>query len=280
MSEPADPARVERVAAALSAAPKYRHLHPDLLLRAAARAAALHPRDADAQKAAKGRLHQAFGAFFDPRALCRVEEWLGAGEWQGDEAARRRLCRRVLALHASSAERLPHLDGLAGVLAALAPPPSTVLDVACGLMPFALPWLGLGPAARYVAVDVDRRMVAVAAAFLAAVDPRHAAVCSDVVAAPPAEEVDLALLWKTAPTLEREQPGAVLRLLGALKAARAILSFPTRTLGGRDKGMAQTYRRDAERIAAALAVPVRFAEHGGELFAALELCGRRRSADL
>jgi 16S rRNA (guanine(1405)-N(7))-methyltransferase len=70
----------------------------------------------------------------------------------------------------------------------------------------------------------------------------------DLVADPPADEADVALLLKLVTTLDRQDPGAVVRLLRAIRAGHAVVSFPARSLGGRGKGMERTYRDRLERL--------------------------------
>jgi 16S rRNA (guanine(1405)-N(7))-methyltransferase len=40
----------------------------------------------------------------------------------------------------------------------------------------------------------------------------------------------------------------VTRLVGAIRARHAVVSFPRRTLGGRDRGMEATYRARLDRL--------------------------------
>ena len=63
----------------------------------------------------------------------------------------------------------------------------------------------------------------------------------DLITNPPTEPADLVLLLKTLPVLEQVEKGAAPRLLDALNARYLLISFPTRSLGGRQKGMVQNY---------------------------------------
>ena len=51
----------------------------------------------------------------------------------------------------------------------------------------------------------------------------------------------MALLFKILPLIEREQSGTALRVMRECNAAYLVVSYPTRTLGGRNIGMAQHY---------------------------------------
>ena len=56
-----------------------------------------------------------------------------------------------------------------------------------------------------------------------------------------AEPVDVALVLKALPPLEQAERSAGLGLLRALQARYIFVSFPTRTLGGRNVQMAANY---------------------------------------
>jgi 16S rRNA (guanine(1405)-N(7))-methyltransferase len=49
------------------------------------------------------------------------------------------------------------------------------------------------------------------------------------------------------PSLERQEPGATLRLLERLPAPWIVVSFAVKSLGGREKGMASHYRRQFQQ---------------------------------
>lgn len=229
---------------ALQATRKYGRVHGDLLARVARRALAGRGRRA-ALKAAKRALHEIAGAFLDADS-CRRAERLARSMADAGARDRRELCRAVLRLHASSAERLPVMEALyervwqAAADAGGAPrsAPVRVLDVACGLSPFALPWMGLAPGSAYHGIDADGRVVALARLALPFLETpalsAAATVESGDVLAPlaAAGRFDVAVLLKTLPTLERLAPGAGGDLLRRIAAPVVVISTATGSLGG------------------------------------------------
>lgn len=206
----------------------------------------------DAVKRVKRRLHQAVGAFrgstaADPLARVRAA-------WTGDLAASafRDACAEVLAGHASTRERVPHLGTFYRDLWKQTGDPRRVLDLGCGFGPLALPWMAIGDA-ELVATDVDRRSLDVVEAFLTLIGQPHRTGPLDMVTQQPADEADeadVALLLKLVTTLDRQDPAAAARLLGGLRTRYAVVSFTSRSLGGRGKNMERTYRERFERLVA------------------------------
>lgn len=201
----------------------------------------------DAVKRVKRRLHQAVGAF---RGQARSSGITGA--WSGDrtEPAFRAACADALRGHASTRERVPHLNVFYAGIWAVSGVPSSVLDLGCGLGPLALPWMVLPDDATYVASDVDRRPLATVATFLELVGQPHRVEVRDLVAEPPTEPADVALLLKLVTTLDRQDPPAATRLLRGLDVRHAVVSFPLRSLGGRRTGMERSYRARLDRLVA------------------------------
>ena len=77
--------------------------------------------------------------------------------------------------------------------------------------------MGLDPAARYVAVDVDRRALDRVEAFLDLVGQPHEARALDLVSAVPDVEADVALALKLVTTLDRQDRSAASRLLASIR---------------------------------------------------------------
>ncbi len=243
----ADDPAVTEVARRVLAAPKYRSLDPALVERFAAEAVARTRTPAEAVKHAKRKLHQAYGAFAAGSTARAVEACVDAVHAGADV---RDACRAAMAAHASTAERVGHLDELAATVAGWCGTPGSVADLACGLGPLAIPWLALAPGAAYDCCDVDRDLVA-ALGRLGEILPVtvRARTCDLVADPPPAPGADLVLLLKTMTTLEQQRPGATAALLARLRSRHVVVSLPAGSLGGR-----RAYATDAaaavERAAA------------------------------
>ena len=92
-------------------------------------------------------------------------------------------------------------------------------------------------------VDISQSAVDAVNAFGSRLDLPVNAICSDILCSlpRPSRHYDLALMLKLVPLLERQQPGRSLEIIRDLDAGWIVVSFPTRTLGGKNVGMAQHY---------------------------------------
>lgn len=236
------PDALDAVVTAVLASRRYRHVHPPLVRRLAT--AALHAsagRPAEAVKRTKRALHQIVGAYLPtPPAYARHLAELRAAP---DDAAVRAVLRRAMAEHASTRERLPVLEPFAAALGPELGRPRVVLDVACGLLPLLAPWLGWGAGTELHAWDVDVALVGFVDACLRQLGLGSHAAVVDLLDVPAWPRADVALVLKTLPCLEQQRAGAGEALLEAIDAPLVVVSFPTRSLSGRSKGMHESYAR-------------------------------------
>ncbi len=239
-----------RITRRVTASRRYRDLDVGMVERLAEEEVGRSRDEADAVKRVKRRLHQAVSAYRpaarDDRDLARL-----TAAWRGDLAASafREACVAVLRRHASTRERLPHLDRFfARIWEVTGGAPPGLVDLGCGLGPVALPWMRLPRTARYRAVDVDGAQLALVGRFLSLVGQPHLVEAADLAAGWSTDPVEVALLLKLVPLLDRRRPGAAFDLLARLPARHAVVSFPARSLGGRGKGMERTYRARIETL--------------------------------
>lgn len=225
----------------LARSKKYGHLCPDTLKRISEWAASRHKSVKEAEKAAKRKLHQIYAAYMTNRELGKIESLLDQLQPGNSPAAIEKLSLRILDCHASSRERIPHLSTLYEDIKNVTGEPGSVLDLSCGLNPFTIPWLGLSSGAMYCCIDIDCHLIELINRFFAGFPGDNSAMCGDILVAPPTENVDMVLLLKSLPSLEQQEHHCSLRLLKSLNARHIIVSFPTRSLGGRDVGMIKHY---------------------------------------
>ena len=204
----------------LAANKKYGDVHPDAIRRAIDECEGRYKKPKELEKAVREKLHgitSAFNGLDKARATDDLES--------------------LLARHASTRERLPldRMDALYARIFAVTGGPESVLDLACGLNPLYLLRKHPCPVAG---VDVSRSCVE-----LLSNETNFTGRWADLLIpdSVPPERFHIALLFKILPLLERQRLGAATELMERLDAEYLVISFPTRTLGGRNVGMERNY---------------------------------------
>lgn len=243
--------RAQATLDALLSAKNLRDVCPETVRRVYLELLPRYKKPKDAEKAARTHLHQITGAFMTADAQEKARALLA--RWsEGDESA----LAAALSLHASTRERLP---GAAEWLRRVSPflgENARVLDLACGLNPILLGSMGV---TNVLGMDIHLGCVRLVNEVSQARGWYTRARACDLLSEIPAEEADVALLMKLLPVLETQKTGRAAELLSGLRAPRMVVTFPTRTLGGRGVGMEKHYTEWFERVLPApLAIRERF----------------------
>lgn len=221
----------------LLASKNYRDVCPDAVRRVWADCQGRYRKPKDAEKAAREALHGITGTYMTPQEARQLAFDMQA--WRVDKTDIS--LERMLSRHASTRERLPlaELDGLYDRLFAITGRPGSVLDLACGINPLYLGARGVSA----VGVDISGSAVEAVNRFGEVYGAPVSARCADLLCpgAIPRERFDAALLFKLLPLLERQRIGSAAVVMAAIDAKFLVASFPTRTLGGRNVGMAAHY---------------------------------------
>ena len=227
----------DRALQALLASPKYRGVYSGAVERIYSESLRRHgPKGAD--KAARAELHRITGAFLSPRELKAGRALLErAKSGEGDVIA------QALALHASSRERLPDMAALYDRALPALGNPRRVLDLACGLNPLFLGAMGLTVRGIELQTDAARLVNdwAEALRWDVRVEP------GDLAEGASLPEADATLLMKLLPLLEKQMVGGGWALLERVRSKKALVTFPTRTLSGRNVGMQTHYEASFEQ---------------------------------
>jgi 16S rRNA (guanine(1405)-N(7))-methyltransferase len=227
---------------------RYRYVDPALVERLAAEETPKAKNLADAEKRTKRRLHQIFGAYTGQPDYTRLLLDLSDAWQSGSGESVRGACRAAMAAHASTRERLAILDTFYTQLFAITGVPASIVDIACGLNPLATPWMELPKDATYVAYDIDSQLLGFVDGALELFGVSHRVKLRDIVSNPPDDVCDLALLLKSVPCLDQQDPSASARIIRSMRATQTVVSFPTRSLSGHSKGMARNYRTRFETL--------------------------------
>nr|AMP53140.1 ArmA_Rmt [uncultured bacterium] len=216
----------------LSSNKKYSDVCPDTIRRVIAECEGRYKKAKDMEKAVREKLHGITSAFNELGSDVQREVMqLNPGD---DDAL-----TDILKRHASTRERLPlaAMDALYARIFEVTGPPDVILDLACGLNPV---YLLHRFDCDVVGVDISKSCVEL-------IDEdaleNSRGVWGDLLCenAIPAERFHIALLFKILPLLERQKAGSAMDVMRRIDAEYLVVSFPTRTLGGRNVGMEDNY---------------------------------------
>jgi len=255
---------------------KYRNLSEDTIGRVVEWASERESGEKAIIKVAKRKLHQVYGVFLNQFNSELVKSLLDEMEKTSVIDARKRLCRRILESHQSTSERMSIMEKAWEEVFGISGKPRSVLDIACGLNPFAIPFMGLPKKTKYIAYDIDVRIADYLNRFFAIMGIAGRAECRDILVRPYEKEVDVALLLKTIPSLEQQSIGSGREIIENLKAKCVVVSYPTASLSGIDRGMAENYHESMMRMISGLEVEHELVEFSGEVFYVIKkTCGEK-----
>lgn len=149
-----------------------------------------------------------------------------------DSSEVKAFCKSVLSKHASTRERIPIIEEFYERLFEHTGKPNTLLDLACGMHPFAFPWMGLPPSVQYHAYDIIQPRIDFINNFFNQVGLQPLAENRDVLVNPPEIEADMALIFKEAHRMEKRQPGCNKALWESLSVKILAVSLPVQNLAG------------------------------------------------
>ena len=230
--------------------PKYAQLAGTLVSRVTREEAKKFRSVQDIIRSSRTRLHQLTGAFLAPKI--DYAQWLVNFQSldRKDLEGRKSTSRSMMRLHASTYERLEVLPDFFQSSLASIKPVRSVLDLACGLNPLSIPWIPLADDFTYFASDVVSPLVYFLWHYFELFGVRGNASVMDLSYSIPSQPVQLALLMKSLPLMEQIEKGLSQKILDNLNAEHILVTYPLRSLGGRKKGMEETYRFQFDQLVA------------------------------
>ncbi|MFC1648608.1 hypothetical protein ACFL1B_04075, partial [Nanoarchaeota archaeon] len=163
--------------------------------------------------------------------------------------------KAVLGLHRSSKERLPYYDEIYDEIFAITGKPKRIMDLACGLNPFSYPWLDCKP--EYLAADISPVLMEFIQGYFDAQGIQGNSFVFDLLKFRPTDfasyaESDVCFLFKTLDSLETMERGFSWKLVEGLPAKWVVVSFATKSFGGRkeikERGWFEKLMREAVQI--------------------------------
>lgn len=228
--------------------PKYAQLDAALVKQIASEELRNQKDEKTALKTTRTRLHRLAGAFITTKL--DYAKWLAIFKDipSDNQEAQNEAAKQMMKLHTSTQERLPFLESFYQQALASIAPVHSVLDMACGLNPLAIPWMPIAEDAVYYACDVVKPMLGFIQKYFEIINQNGKAFSANLLTEIPRQKVELAIMLKLLPILDQVDPKASKRLLKAVQANHFLISYPSKSLGGREKGMKQTYAQHFVRL--------------------------------
>lgn len=220
-------------------AKKYANLSPDTVERIL-EWAKVRVKKKEVDKAARKKLHQIYGAYFSQGSASAFEKTVKDKPEKLAEI--KTFCRELMDLHSSSQERLEDLSTFYAMIFEITGVPERIVDLACGLNPLSYPWIHEQGLISYVGYDIDKKTTRLMNDLLASFGYPANVHFNDVfLSVPEYKENDVVMLLKALPCLEQQEKGISIKLLSEIQCQFLVVSFPSKSLGGKRKGMESNY---------------------------------------
>lgn len=237
---------IEKIVTSITNNRKYHSLAPRTVQRIVEDAARRFP-EKQIENEAKRKLHQIWGAYYSTRPnfqklQSKIEEEIQQGK------NLKTIFLPLLQIHSSTNERLPILEDFYTKIFAVTGHPTSIIDHAVGLNALTVPWMQLPATSHYTARDIDQEEV-LFENFIFENSIKNNNLHSEV--GDLFEELPTAqihFLFKILPLLEQQKKGASAEILNKLKGKYLVISYPTATLTGRNKGMTDNYAMQFEQL--------------------------------
>jgi len=241
---------IENICEEIFLSKKYVNLYKPLILRVCGEEYKKYPNNKEKIKGVKNVLHAMYGAYFNSDNYKKIDNFLNilVLEKQKEKDIKKidqEISEKILCLHTSTKERMWYVSEFYNFIFENIGPIKSVLDIGCGLNPFTLPYIpNNGEILEYHALDIDNRIADLNNRYFISRGMPALAGCSDVAVEMPGISADVVFLFKLLPLIERQAKGRSLQLLKKIDAQYMIVTYPTKSLSGKKKGM-RTFYADA-----------------------------------
>lgn len=143
------------------------------------------------------------------------------------------VCQQILSQHQTTRERLPYYESFFDFIIEICGNPRTILDLACGFNPIALPYSHIPVTTCYHAYDIHKARIDLINHFFLLSGRQALAECRDVLVRTPNVRADAVFLLLEAHRMEKRRKGSSAELIREVHAEYYFISFPSRSLNGR-----------------------------------------------
>ncbi len=227
---------------------KYAQITPSLVYKISSEELGRHKDIPKTIKAVRTRLHQIIGAYLTPKnnyaqqiQLLTRNDLISLNEYK-------RIAVQMMKLHASTAERIPYLNVFYETCLEPISPVVSVLDLACGLNPLAIPWMPLALNFHYDACDVVLSVLNLLKQVFLSQHYQGDIFECDLSNSIPTKPAQVAFLLKTIPLLDQIDKSLAGKVLSSINANHILVTYPLFSLGGKKKGMGTNYAQSFDQL--------------------------------
>lgn len=228
----------------ISGSRKYKHITipPDTIRDLLQQAESRGIPAAEIEKVVREKLHHVVAPYLGDPDYEKLKTDLTTLPVKMDSTILKDWCLAVLRTHASTRERIPILDEFYTRIFEFTGKPRSILDLACGLNPFSIPWMKLESDVRYDAFDLHQPRIDLINAFLAHTHQPGSGSHADILVQPPQQKADVAFFFKEAHRFDQRQSGINRTFFQAIPVKYLLVSLPTASLTGRRSMLDQDHR--------------------------------------
>ena len=228
----------ERIIKNIKESKKYDSICEDTINRICDEEIKKYNKEKDIIHSIKNKLHQITGSFLISDIFRKFNQFKKNGETID--------FNHLLSLHSSTKERLSFYTELFDDIYNCVGKINSILDLACGLNPILFAqYLSLNNLSieQYYAEDINSDLLKIIDFYAEYsklfIETKH----SDLLCEVPKYNVDVVFLFKIIPLLEQQKKNYFVDLINSLNAKYIVVSFPTKTLSGKNVGMLDNYKK-------------------------------------
>jgi len=184
------------------------------------------------RKLVKQKMHNLVAPYLGDADYLQAQNSLNIAYGTNSPEEVRKACLQILASHASTRERIPILSEFYSAIFEETGNPQSILDLACGLNPFSIPWMPASREIRYHAYDIIEPRIRLINHFLQLNGMPQLAETRDILVQPPTVNADVAFFFKEAHRFEQRQKGSTGTFLQSIQSKVILVSLPTINLAG------------------------------------------------
>jgi len=218
---------------------------------------------ADLEKRIREKIHNITALYLGDIDYKKAAEEFA--QMKNNRMAVREFSQHKLSFHASTKERGQDLAALYQQLFSRIGNCKRIADLACGLHPLGLPFMGLPLGTDYYAYDLNKARAEFLNIFITGLGYSGGCYHQDILVEPPNISFDVAFFFKEAHRFEKRQPGVMHGFLDSINASKIVVSLPLQSLGT-SRELSPKYEKTLYEYATQRGRSFDSFTHGNEIF--------------